>query len=215
MRVVLRCQYSTFTEHETHQTSDVNMKYSKEHNKRQCPDHRQTFAANRPRSQARATPPDVNCFITRPKSLRVPYTQYGFSSRVPCFWSCSCVWLYILLCNRWLIQYGANAVVGKLFSDVGTPRVSFVLPSSVLISSSFFFLLLSSFFFFLLSSSFFFLLLSSFFFFLLSSSFFFLLLFLPFFLFSFSSSVSFPDVIKTLFQPPRVKPYGTRPVQRR
>ena len=91
VRVVLRCQYSTFTEHENHQTSDVNMKYSKEHNKRQCPDHRQTFAANRQRSQARATPPDVNCFITRPKPLRVPYTQYGFSSRVPCFRSCSCV----------------------------------------------------------------------------------------------------------------------------
>ena len=43
---------------------------SGEHNKRQCPDHRQTFAANRQRSQARATPPDVNCFITRPKPLK-------------------------------------------------------------------------------------------------------------------------------------------------
>ena len=30
---------NTFTEHENHQTSG-------EHNKRQCPDHRQTFAAN-------------------------------------------------------------------------------------------------------------------------------------------------------------------------
>ena len=42
---------------------------------------------------------------------------------------CACLILH-LTCNRWLIQYGATAVVGKLFSDVGTPRVSFVLPSS-------------------------------------------------------------------------------------
>ena len=48
-----------------------------------------------------------------------------------------------LSCNRWLIQYGATAVAGNLFSDVGTPRVSFVLPSSALISYfSFFFSLL-------------------------------------------------------------------------
>ena len=42
------CDSSTFvTEHEkNHQTSNLNMKYSGEHNKRQCPDHRQTFAAN-------------------------------------------------------------------------------------------------------------------------------------------------------------------------
>ena len=55
---------STSTEHENHQTSNINMKYSGEHNKMQCPDHRQTLAANRQRSQARATPPDINCFIT-------------------------------------------------------------------------------------------------------------------------------------------------------
>ena len=36
---------STFTE-ENHQTSNLNMKYSGEHNKRQRPDHRQIFAAN-------------------------------------------------------------------------------------------------------------------------------------------------------------------------
>ena len=37
----------SFTEHENHQTSNLNMKYSEEHNKRQqCPDHRQTFATN-------------------------------------------------------------------------------------------------------------------------------------------------------------------------
>ena len=35
-----------------------------------------------------------------------------------------------------------NAVVGKLISDVGTPRVSFVLPSLALLSSSFFFFFL-------------------------------------------------------------------------
>ena len=41
------CDASTFTEHENHQTSNLNMKYSGEHNKKkQCPDHRQTFAAN-------------------------------------------------------------------------------------------------------------------------------------------------------------------------
>ena len=57
------CDASTFTEHENHQTSNLNMKYSGEHDKRQCPDHRHTFAANRQRSQARATPPDVNCFL--------------------------------------------------------------------------------------------------------------------------------------------------------
>ena len=39
----------------------------------------------------------------------------------------------MLLCNRWFIQYGATAVVGKLFKDVGTPRVYFVLPSSALL----------------------------------------------------------------------------------
>ena len=50
------------------QTSILNMKYSGEHNKRQCPDHRQTFTAKRQRLQPRrAMPPDVNCFITRPK----------------------------------------------------------------------------------------------------------------------------------------------------
>ena len=68
VRVVLRCQF--VPEHENHHTSNLNMKYSGDHNKRQCPDHRQTFAANRQRSQARATPPDVNCFITRPKPLK-------------------------------------------------------------------------------------------------------------------------------------------------
>ena len=40
------CGVGTFTEHEKHQTLDLIMKYSGEHNKRQCPDHRQTFAAN-------------------------------------------------------------------------------------------------------------------------------------------------------------------------
>ena len=40
------CGVGTFTEHEKHQTSNLIMKYSGEHNKRQCPDHRQTFAAN-------------------------------------------------------------------------------------------------------------------------------------------------------------------------
>ena len=55
-RVRVVCDASTFTEHENHQTSNLNMKYSGEHNKRQCPDHRHTFAANRQRSQARATP---------------------------------------------------------------------------------------------------------------------------------------------------------------
>ena len=35
-----------------------------------------------------------------------------------------------------MIKYGATAVVGKLFSDVGTPRVSFVVPSSALVLSS-------------------------------------------------------------------------------
>ena len=44
--------------------------------------------------------------------------------------------LYILLCNRWFIQYGATAVVGKLFRDVGTLGVSFVLPSSALLFCS-------------------------------------------------------------------------------
>ena len=41
------CDASTFTEHENYQTSNLNMIYSGEHNKRQCPDHRPTlFAAN-------------------------------------------------------------------------------------------------------------------------------------------------------------------------
>ena len=44
VRVVLRA--STFTEHKNHQTWNLNMKYSGEFNKRQCPDHRQTLAAN-------------------------------------------------------------------------------------------------------------------------------------------------------------------------
>ena len=51
------CDASTFIEHENHRTSNLNMKYSGEPNKRQCPDHSQTFVANRQRSQARATPP--------------------------------------------------------------------------------------------------------------------------------------------------------------
>ena len=34
----------------------------------------------------------------------------------------SCLIIH-LTCNRWFIQYGATAAVGKLFSDVGTPRV--------------------------------------------------------------------------------------------
>ena len=41
------CDASTFTEHENHQTSNLNKRYSGEHNKRQFPDHsRQIFAAN-------------------------------------------------------------------------------------------------------------------------------------------------------------------------
>ena len=48
-------------------------------------------------------------------------------------------WLYILLCNRWLIQNGATAVVGKSFSDIGTTGVSFMLPNSTLLSSSYLF----------------------------------------------------------------------------
>ena len=44
------CDASTFTEHDNHQTSNLNIKgsISGEHNKRQCPYHnkRQTFAAN-------------------------------------------------------------------------------------------------------------------------------------------------------------------------
>ena len=52
--------------------------------------------------------------------------------------------MIILLCNRLFIQYGATAVVGKLFSDVGTPRVSFVMPNSALLLSSSFFLFSSS-----------------------------------------------------------------------
>ena len=70
VRVVLRCQYV----HRTRKSPDLELKYeilySGEHNKRQCPDHRQTFAANKQRSQARATPPDASCFITRPKPLK-------------------------------------------------------------------------------------------------------------------------------------------------
>ena len=42
----LCCDASTFTGHENHQTSNLNMKYSGGQNKRQCPDHRPTFAAN-------------------------------------------------------------------------------------------------------------------------------------------------------------------------
>ena len=38
MRVVLRCQYCTLTEHDMKYPG---MKYPGEHNKRQCPDHRQ------------------------------------------------------------------------------------------------------------------------------------------------------------------------------
>ena len=71
------CDASTFTEHENHQTSNLNMENSREHNKRQCPDHRQTFAANRQRSQARATAPDANCFITRPKPLTRPHAHFS------------------------------------------------------------------------------------------------------------------------------------------
>ena len=37
------CDASTFSDHENHQTSNLNIKY---YNKGQCPDHRQTFAAN-------------------------------------------------------------------------------------------------------------------------------------------------------------------------
>ena len=41
------CDASTFTEHENHQTSNLNKRYFGEHNKRQFPDHsRQIFAAN-------------------------------------------------------------------------------------------------------------------------------------------------------------------------
>ena len=45
VRVVLRCQYV----HRTRTSPDLElkyMKYSGEHNKRHCPDHRQTLAAN-------------------------------------------------------------------------------------------------------------------------------------------------------------------------
>ena len=76
------CDASTFTELENHQTANLNMKYSEEHNKRQGPDHRQTFAANRQRSQARAMPPDVNCFITRPKPLKNLPPPYKVRFRV-------------------------------------------------------------------------------------------------------------------------------------
>ena len=51
-----------FAEHENHQTSNLNMKYSGEDSKRYCPDHRQTFATIKQRSQARGMPPDVNRF---------------------------------------------------------------------------------------------------------------------------------------------------------
>ena len=38
------CDASTFpAEHENHQTSNLNLKFSGEHNKKQCPDHRQTY----------------------------------------------------------------------------------------------------------------------------------------------------------------------------
>ena len=37
------CDARAFTEHGNHQTSNLDMKYSGDHNKRQCPDHRQAF----------------------------------------------------------------------------------------------------------------------------------------------------------------------------
>ena len=33
----------------------------------------------------------TQCYYHRGTRLRVPYTQYGFLSRVACFWSCSCL----------------------------------------------------------------------------------------------------------------------------
>ena len=68
------CDASKFTEHENHQTSNSNMKYSGEHNKRhvqitgrhsQPTGNDDVFSLKR-----RGTLPDVNCFVTRSKPLK-------------------------------------------------------------------------------------------------------------------------------------------------
>ena len=73
VHVVLRCQYV----HRTRKSPDLELKYEILY---RSPKNTikgsvqitgiHTFAANRQRSQARATPPDINCFITRPKPLK-------------------------------------------------------------------------------------------------------------------------------------------------
>ena len=68
------CDASTFTEHENHQTSNLYMKYSGEHNKRHVQItgrySQPTGNDNNFSSKRRGTPPDVNCFITRSKPLK-------------------------------------------------------------------------------------------------------------------------------------------------
>ena len=89
LRVTPACVWcydaSAFTEHENHQTSNLNMKYSGEHNKRQCLDYRGAFAANRQPPQARGGKlPDANCFITRPKPLKNLPPPYKLRFRTGC-----------------------------------------------------------------------------------------------------------------------------------
>ena len=68
------CDASKFTEHGNHQTSNVNMKYSGEYNKRHVQitgRHSQPTGNDNIFSlKRRGTPPDVNCVITRSKPLK-------------------------------------------------------------------------------------------------------------------------------------------------
>ena len=84
------CDASKFTKHENHQTSNLNMKYSGEHNKRHVQitgRHSQpTGNDNNFSFKRRGTPPDINWFITRSKPLKnlLPHYKLRFRTVLYC-----------------------------------------------------------------------------------------------------------------------------------
>ena len=82
------CDASTVTEHENHQTSNINIKYSGEHNKRQCPDHSQTFTAN-------SCVCVVSSHLNDGRQIRWKYqTGSHRISHPPSFCCCACLYFY-------------------------------------------------------------------------------------------------------------------------
>ena len=63
------CNASTFTERKNHQTSNLIMKYSEEHNKGMSRSQA-NIRSQQEKITSKSYAPDVNCFITRPKPLK-------------------------------------------------------------------------------------------------------------------------------------------------